>query len=212
MLFFIIIPAVIYLASYTPYTLVTDGGAYDFQDILGNQSYMLNYHAYLNPDHVHPFASKWYTWPADVRPVLFFSNQTDTTIATLSTMGNPLLWWIGIVSVVCIVIWAIRGRKYRNFGIFFIGIAALAQYAPWWLITREVFIYHYFAVVPFLILFIVFWLKYLEEDYKWGKKFGYCVVGACAAFFVLFYPVITGVPTPKDYINGIRWLQSWPFY
>ncbi|MBD5560868.1 MAG: phospholipid carrier-dependent glycosyltransferase [Clostridia bacterium] len=211
-LFFILIPAAIYIASYTPYMLVTDGGAYDFAAILGNQSYMLNYHAYLNPDHVHPFASKWYTWPADVRPVLFFSNQTDDTIATLSTMGNPFLWWVGIAAVVSLLLWALRSRRERTFVLFFLGIGALAEYAPWWFITREVFIYHYFAVVPFLVLLIVLWLKDIEERYRWGRTFGYWIVGICMGFFAAFYPVITGVPAPRDYINGIRWLTSWPFY
>lgn len=210
--FFILIPACIYLISYTPYTLVSDGGAYGLKEIIGNQSYMLNYHANLNPDHVHPFSSKWYTWPADVRPVLFFSNQTDSTIATLSTMGNPFIWWIGILAVICLAIMCWRDPRYRRFGILFLAIGAVAEFAPWWFITREVFIYHYFAVIPFLILLIVYWLQFIEREFAWGKAFGYACVSISVAFFVVFYPVITGVPYPKDYINAIRWLESWPFY
>ncbi|MEG2189230.1 MAG: hypothetical protein RRY08_05310, partial [Christensenella sp.] len=97
--FFIVVPAIIYVASYYPYTVVTQGEAYKFivpydlkehHSIIGNQYYMLNYHSTLNPDAVHPFASMWYTWPADARPLLFFSEQNDLTgtVSTLSTMGN----------------------------------------------------------------------------------------------------------------------------
>ncbi len=212
--FFIVIPAGIYLLSYLPYTLVTDGGAYGLKEIIGNQDYMLHYHAYLNPDHVHPFSSKWYTWPADIRPVLFFSNQDAQagTVATLSTMGNPLIWWTGIVAVVSLAAMTICNKKYRRFGILFLAVAALSQFAPWWFITREVFIYHYFAVVPFLILLTVYWLKFMEERYRYGRVFGYAFVIACVAMFFFFYPVITGVPAPAEYVNGLRWIESWPFY
>lgn len=211
-LFFIVIPGAIYLVSYIPYTLVSDGGAYSFADILGNQSYMLNYHAHLNPDHVHAFASKWYTWPINMRPILYFSNQTENTIDTLSSMGNPFVWWIGIIAVVSLLLWTIRKPHVRTFTLFFLVVASLAEYVPWWFISREVFIYHYFAVVPFMILLIVTWLMDLEKRYKWGRMFGYWIVIICTAGFAIFYPVLTGVPTPKEYVNAIRWFESWPFY
>ncbi len=214
-LFFLIIPAFIYVVSYAPYFMVTDGGAYTgLSDIIGNQKYMLNYHSTLDPEYVHPFASMWYTWPADVRPVLFFSQQNaaNNTISTLSTMGNPLIWWTGIVAVVYLVVNAIRSKRHRSFELLFLAIAALSQFMPWWFVSREVFIYHYFATVPFLILLIVYWLENLAKDFKYGKVFGFAFVAACVVFFVLFYPVITGVPADAGYVTSLRWLESWPFY
>ena len=221
-LFFIIIPAVIYVASYYPYTVVIQGEAYQFivpgnlkehHSIIGNQFYMLNYHSTLNPDHVHPFSSMWYTWPLDVRPVLFFNGHNDAnyTTSTLSTMGNPLLWWAGVVACFWLIIDSARG-KHRNYGVMFTAIAALSQFMPWWFVTREVFIYHYFATVPFLIILVVYWLKNIESDFKYGKYFMWEFVIACIAMFALFYPVITGIPFNTDYITNLRWLPSWPFY
>lgn len=221
-IFFLVVPAVIYIASYYPYTIVTQGEAYSFIDpnnikehhsIIGNQFYMLNYHSTLNPDHVHPFASMWYSWPADVRPVLFFNghNDANNTVSTLSTMGNPLLWWAGIVACIWLIVDSARG-KHRNYGVTFLAIAALSQFMPWWFISREVFIYHYFATLPFLILLVVYWLKNIERDYKHGKKFVIGFVVGCIVMFAAFYPVITGIPFNKDYIEGLRWLPSWPFY
>lgn len=221
-IFFLIVPAVIYLASYYPYTIVTQGEAYSFMvpgdlkehhSIVGNQFYMLNYHSTLNPDQVHPFASMWYTWPADVRPVLFFNghNDANNTVSTLSTMGNPLLWWSGIVACVWLIVDSARG-KHRNYGVTFTAIAALSQFMPWWFVTREVFIYHYFATLPFLILLVVYWLKNIETDFKLGKRFVLGFVIACIVMFAVFYPVITGIPFNREYIEGLRWLPTWPFY
>ncbi|MEG2360563.1 MAG: glycosyltransferase family 39 protein [Christensenella sp.] len=221
-LFFIVVPAIIYVASYYPYTVVTQGEAYKFivpydlkehHSIIGNQYYMLNYHSTLNPDAVHPFASMWYTWPADARPLLFFSEHNDLTgtVSTLSTMGNPLIWWSGVVACIWLIIDSARG-KHRNYGVAFTAIAVLSQFMPWWFVTREVFIYHYFATVPFLIILIVYWLKNIESDFKYGKYFTVGFVIACIAMFVFFYPVITGIPFNKEYISALRWLPSWPFY
>ncbi|KUJ31286.1 hypothetical protein AR437_04510 [Christensenella hongkongensis] len=212
-LFFIVVPLIIYFASYYPYTIVTQGNAYDFSRILENQSYMLNYHSLLDPDKVHPFASMWYSWPMDVRPVLFFNghNTANGTISTLSTMGNPLIWWTGVVACIWLIIDSARG-KHRNYGVTFTAIAALSQFVPWWFIAREVFIYHYFATVPFLIILIVFWLRNVERDFKYGKEFGWIFVTACIAMFIIFYPVITGIPFNAEYVTSLRWLQSWPFY
>jgi|AGTN01.1.fsa_nt_gi Dolichyl-phosphate-mannose--protein O-mannosyl transferase len=200
---------------YTSFTLYTDTdkGAYDFQDILKNQEYMFNYHSDLKPDHVHPFSSKWYLWPLDIRPVFFFQGRgyTGDTLSSMSTMGNPLVWWGGLAAVIALVV--IRIRKGR-FGkrTFFISVAALSQYLPYTLITREMFIYHYFATVPFLILLMAVLAKYLVERTKHGRRFVFIFLGACLLLFILFYPVTTGIVMPRWYVNVIRWLPSWPFY
>ena len=126
-------------------------------------------------------------------------------------MGNPLLWWAGVVACFWLIIDSARG-KHRNYGVMFTAIAALSQFMPWWFVTREVFIYHYFATVPFLIILVVYWLKNIESDFKYGKYFMWGFVIACIAMFALFYPVITGIPFNTDYITNLRWLPSWPFY
>ncbi len=220
--FFLLIPIVIYLLSYIPYTQVTTGTAYEWiregdlkyhYSVLGNQFYMLNYHSTLDPATVHPFSSMWYSWPADVRPVLFFNGHNDVTgtVSTLSTMGNPLLWWSGVVACVWLIVDSAKG-KHRSWGITFLAIAALSQFMPWWFVSREVFIYHYFATVPFLILLIVYWLRNVERDFKYGKQFGWIFIAACIGMFIAFYPVITGIPANPDYLAALRWMPTWPFY
>ncbi len=210
-LFFLGIPAIIYLLSYIPYTTVTQGNAYTFTNIIENQKYMLNYHAYLNPDVVHPFASKWYTWPLTIRPILYYHQiYADGTISNITSMGNPLIWWTGLISMFAVAVLAIK-KKVKGFSLLIIAIAMLNQFVPWTLISRELFIYHYFATVPFMIILLVYWLKYLEK-FKYGKIFGIAFVCACIVMFAVFYPIASGVRVSEDYLNGIRWLESWPFY
>ncbi len=211
-LFFIVIPGVIYLLAYIPYTKVLEPNTYGLKEIFENQKYMLNYHANLNPDHQHPFASMWYTWPLDIRPLLFYSNQSvPGVVSTMSTMGNPLIWIGGFIACVWLIILAIF-KKYRSRTAAFLGVAALSQFVPWIFVSREVFIYHYFATTPFLILLLVLVLKRIDEKYVKGRRYTMIYLIACVAAFAFFYPVISGTPVPAEYIPFIRWLPSWPFY
>ncbi len=210
-LFFIVIPAVIYYLSYKGYSK-TDGTPWGLKEILDNQKYMFSYHENLNPANPHPFASEWYTWPLDIRPLLFFSDQTQKGItSTMSTMTNPLICWFGLISSIAFIVFAIQ-RKFFSKAVAFVGVAALSEWAPWILIHREKFMYHYFAVLPFLILIIVLMLKHLEETTAWGRRFTWIFVIASIGLFVAFYPVISGLPVSSEYIPFIRWLPSWPFY
>ena len=203
----------IYYTSFVLYTDV-DQGSYDATDILHNQEYMFNYHSQLNPDHVHPFSSKWYTWPVDYRPVFFFQGHgyTDGTMSSMSTMGNPAVWWGGVAAVIALIVIRIRKGPFGK-RTFFIAVAALSQFLPYILISREMFIYHYFATVPFLILLMTVMAKYMIERTKTGKRWVFVYLGVCLVLFVMFYPVTTGTVVSKTYSDiFLRWLPSWPFY
>ncbi len=213
-LFFIVVPLVIYLLSYIPYMLVEGEGAYTFADILHNQEYMFNYHANLNPDRPHPFNSEWYTWPINMRPVFFFQGKgyPEGIMSSMSTMGNPAIWWGGLGAVIALIVIRIRkGRLGRE--TFFLAVAALSQYLPWVLISRETYIYHYFATLPFLILLMGVLAKYLIEHTKHGKKAVFIYLGVCLVLFIMFYPITTGTVVSRTYSDiFLRWLPSWPFY
>ena len=211
-LMFIIIPAGIYLLSYIPYVLVKNN-PYDFKQILGNQSYMFNYHENLKTDTPHPFSSRWYTWILDIRPVYFFQGKhmPEGLISSLSTFGNPIIWWGGYASTIFIMVNRLRRKKFAT-GLMFVTIAALSELLPWTIISRETFIYHYFATVPFLILILTFALKYIYENYKHGRKIVTAYLILAGVVFIAFYPVITGIVVPRWYTDILRWLPSWPFY
>ena len=226
MLFFIIVPLVIYYLAYIPYMKVAEN-PYDFAGILHNQEYMWNYHSTLQATSPHPFASRWYTWPLDLKPMFFFQGEgyPDGVISGISSMGNPAVWWGGIVAAVTLFVLRIAAPRMQTpagipemkscFGrrTLFITIAALSQYLPWVIISRETYIYHFFATVPFMLLLIGVLAKYLIECTRHGKWVVYTYLGICLVLFVMFYPVISGTPVNLSYSDTfLRWISTWPFY
>lgn len=200
-LFFIIVPGIIYLLSYIPHTQVTEG-AYTFEDILNNQTSMFNYHSNLVAAEPHPYRSEWYLWPFNVYPLYLFAGKgyPEGLMSRMFTMGNPLVWWGGLCSVIALIVLRIRKGPFGR-RVFFISIAALSQYVPWMLISRETYIYHYFATLPFLILLMGALAKYIIEHTKHGKKAVFIFIGACLLLFIVFYPITTGTVTPDWYWN-----------
>jgi len=209
---FIIVPAVIYYLSYTPYMRI-EKNPYGFRQILDNQSYMWNYHAHLKTDSPHPFASRWYTWMFDIRPVYFFQGRgyPNGVISSLSSFGNPIIWWTIVPSLIMFAVFKLSKYKLKS-GLGYAMFAGLSNILPWIFISRETFIYHFFASVPFAIIIITFALKHFFENTKRGKYFVLAYLGAAFVCFILFYPFITGIPVSSTYANAMRWLGSWPFY
>lgn len=210
-LVFVIIPVIIYCVSYIPYFNADE--YFGLRGIWYNQEYMLNYHGHSVGEANHPFNSKVWTWPFDIRPVFFFmSNNIDPAyIAVIACFGNPILWWSGVIAMMFLI--GVRAKGKLDFGSMpYISLMGLSQIVPWMIIKREVYIYHYFATLPFIILAIVYVLRYLEENFKWGKKAVYAYIGIVVLAFILFYPMITGIVVPEWYSNIFRWLDTWPFY
>ncbi len=201
---FIFIPAIIYTLSYIPFRSTEGMGL--IERMLKNQGDMFEYHA--NLEATHPFQSSWYAWPTVSRPIWYYSGDLSSTVAEgISSFGNPFIWWMGIVAAVGTVVLAIR-KKDHIAAFLFVGY--LAQYLPWMLVSRCTFIYHYFPSVPFVILMIVYCAKALIDKNEKFKIPIAIYVALCIVLFFMFYPVLSGMPISKEYVNVfLRWMDSW---
>lgn len=203
-IFFLVVPAVIYTLSYIPMSDGTDHGF--IQRMLDNQRNMFNYHSGL--ESTHPYSSTWYEWPIMKRPIFFYSGQTaDGLVEGISSFGNPLVWWAGIPAFAMVLYYAIkkRDKKCR-----FLTFGYLSQFLPWVLIGRVVFIYHYFPSVPFVALMIGYCMKRIVEIRPKWKNAMFAYAAFAVVLFIMFYPVLTGIPVRGDYVEKyLRWFSSW---
>ncbi|MBR2846931.1 MAG: phospholipid carrier-dependent glycosyltransferase [Clostridia bacterium] len=209
-LFFVIIPVLIYILSYLPYAFL-DTNEFTFENIWRIQKNMFSYHSELVAS--HDFSSKWYEWPLMTKPMWYHITRLPyDRIMTISAFGNPAIWWVGIPAVAVCLYYAVTDRKNAALPVLLL-IGYAAHYLPWAFVGRIVFIYHYFPSVPFVILMITYAVKRMYERAKNKKA---VVIGAevymliVIALFVMFYPAISGAETTQDYVKSmLTWFNGW---
>ena len=207
-LWFLLVPGLIYFASYFPYyryeaSLRLNYGIKDmWATLLKNQKDMYNYHSGLTATHM--CQSMWYQWPFTFKSVWFYVSGNGEKISNIASTGNPAVWWISSVGAVCLFLEWLLGKVKRDpvLPILFVGVAA--NYLPWVLVTRCVFLYHFFATVPFILLSTVYLFFLLERENRrmhWVKWAWLCLA---VVYFILLYPAISGLPTGYGYAGFLE--------
>jgi dolichyl-phosphate-mannose-protein mannosyltransferase len=207
-LFFIIIPVIIYSLSFFP-IMAVPGEGHTVKQLVKYQVDMYDYHSKLKA--THPFSSAWWEWPLEMRPIWYYSGQevSSGNVSSIASFGNPAIWWAGLFALIATIF---VSRKRKDKGMFVVLIAYFSQYVPWMLVSRLTFIYHYFAMVPFIILCIVYMMKVLLEYKSTYRKYAYIYLALVLGLFVMFYPVLSGMVVNKNYVDYVlRWFESWTF-
>ena len=218
---FLLLGILIYFIIYIPDMLA----GRSFLGVLNLQDQMYIYQSTLKA--THPFASPWYSWPLMFDPfnagthvplwleVAYLPNGTESTIVLL---GNPAVWWLGFAAIIGLTVFTvpkILKKRFsfslkKNLPAIFIIVIFFFQWLPYIFISRITFIYHFYVNVPFLCLSSAFIInKYWSN--KWGKVLAIAYFALVVGLFVLFYPVISGVPTSPSTVNSLHWFGSWVF-
>ena len=206
--FFVAIPAVIYYLSFFPFYRYKAAtiGEYSFKDtfrtLIDEQKSMYSYHSNLTATHL--CQSKWFQWPFTVKSVWFYVSRVGDKLSNISSTGNPAVWWVSAVGFVCLVLERAMGKikKAPVHLILFVGVAA--NYLPWILVDRCVFLYHFFATVPFILLSAVYLLYTLEQRGAVGKNWKWVWLGVAIVYFILLFPAISGIPTGFTYASFLE--------
>ncbi len=201
-LFFVIIPIIIYGLSYY-YYLQTPTGDKGITSILENQQYMLSYHSSIYD--VHPYSSEFWTWLLIVRPVYYYAHTYQNgLIAGISGFGNPFVWYMGTVAFIYTI--TRLSTSNRKTAIFLLA-GYLSTLVPWIFVTRTTYMYHYFPSTVFMILMITNMFK--ETFGSVRNKYSYIYIALVIVCFIIFYPVLSGMAVPNDYVRILRWLPTW---
>lgn len=213
-LFFIVIPLVLYVC--TNYCYYITDHCVTLQSKLTKlwkeQVSMYRYHADL--DATHMCQSMWYQWPLMQKSVWFYSGYPTYVdaqgsevrlLSNISSTGNPAVWYVSAFGAVFAAVEWFKNpacRKDRAFAVVTVGI--LAGLLPWALVTRCVFLYHYFSTIPFMMLLTVLLLYYVERKFPRTAWFKWAWLVASAVVFLLMLPAISGIPTTYGYAKFIE--------
>ena len=67
--------------------------------------------------------------------------------------------------------------------------------------------------MPFLVCFAVYAAQELESKNPRFRLVTNLTVAACIIMFVMFYPVLTGIPISKAWVQTILvWFKTWVFF
>lgn len=183
-IFFVLIPAVIYWCSYIPY--FAPSGGVTLERIVQAAENMLSYHGEAGRGMDHPYYAPWYRWPFSEIPMYYAMDHNSPAgyAYAIWAFGNYAVWWAGFVALLVVLYaWGkhqalpvlCRGYRKQIFSLAPQGerdvrpalllISFSAQFLPWMLVPRGTYIYHYFPSVPFIILCTAYALEQLSNWY-----------------------------------------------
>lgn len=212
---FVLLPALIYFLSYIPffrYEASLASTPYGLKEALKTlavqQESMFAYHSGL--DATHMCQSAWYQWPFTAVSVWFY-HAGGNVVSNISSTGSPAVWWVSTVGTLCLLVELIFGRMKSNptrndRGIRVVLIGMAASYLPWVLVTRCTFQYHFFPVVPFVILAAVILLQHMEESGELSPNVKKIWLVAAGVFFALLFPVVSGIPVSEGYARFVEYV------
>lgn len=203
-LFFIIIPIVIYCISYIPDKIFRNE-PWTIANVWKQAQQMYHYHVNLNA--THPYQSTWFQWILDLRPMWYYVGIKENVFHTISCFSNPLLTWIGLPAILFTTYRALCKKDIVG---WYIVVGYFSGLLPWIIyVQRIVFAYHFYPTSLFTIIAIVYCINLLNN-----RKMSIVVPAYLAAYlalFILFLPVITGFGTSQQFARFLAWLPGWYF-
>lgn len=181
---------------------------------------MYDFHTGLDSDHTYA-ASPW-GWIIQARPTSFYYRSfaegengcTSSKCAeAITSLGNPILWWLGALALVATVTWLVIAKDWRATAVL---AGLVGGWVPWLVTDRTIFTFYTIAFSPWVILAVVYVMTVLLERtegrpdarawVRWAIMATLIVIGGVSAFF---YPIWTGWNVPYWFWHAHMWLQSW---
>ena len=196
---YLLIGCLVYLLSYLPVFI-----NFGFKKFISIQQQAYWYHSGLVA--THPAQSEAYTWPLNLKPVWFWVDYQANTIANIYALGNPLIFWCGLLAIFfCLVLFI----KTCSLKLLYIVLAYLTCWVQWLFSPRIMFLYHYLPALPFLCLALAYAFDLISHFDPRLKYFIFTYLFLIFLTFVYFYPFWSGLPIPKDQVDSYRWLNTW---
>jgi dolichyl-phosphate-mannose-protein mannosyltransferase len=235
-LWFGIVPALVYVASWTgwfatPYGYDRNGAALSSHHQttstiaawLGYNKWMLQFGLGLNS--TQTYKSNPLGWVVLARPISFYSaclpakacGSAGSTEQEVIAIGTPLIWWGGAAALVFCLAWWLLRRDWRA-GSALLGVAA--GWLPWiwfyWHDHRTEFFYYAVVFEPFMIIAITLCLGLIIGPSRASpgrRAVGAVVSGAyllaVLANFAYLYPILTAQVIPYSSWLSRMWFHSW---
>jgi dolichyl-phosphate-mannose--protein O-mannosyl transferase len=176
---------------------------------------MLSFHTNLVTP--HSYASNPWSWPLMIRPTSFYY-ETDLTCGAdkcsqeVIPLGNPLIWWAGVIALALIVYFAVARRHSAALPI---AVAFAAGWVPWLFFSeRTTFNFYSVVFIPYTVMALALSLYFANERVRSDKPIAWrwptlTFLIVSAVLTVFFYPILTGHSISYEMWQLRMWLPSW---
>ncbi|TAK68447.1 MAG: phospholipid carrier-dependent glycosyltransferase [Actinomycetota bacterium] len=229
---FVAVAVAVYLVSWTGWFLSDDAYSRQWGDdssvIPAALRSLWHYHAeawrfHTTLSSAHSYQSSAFSWPFQSRPTSFYYEgfdrgqggcTDDKCSAEVLALGNPVIWWAGLLALLHQV-W--RWFAHRDWRSGAIVLAVLAGWVPWLIFPdRTIFTFYAVVYVPFVVAALTMSLGSVlgradgtPRRRTWGALVAGIVVLAAVAAGWWFYPIWTGELLPYAQWNLRMWLPTW---
>ncbi len=155
----------------------------------------------------HAYMSQWWQWPLMLRPVWYeYLERSKDSVQAVFCLGNPFLLLLGL-GTLC---WSLHNWLRHGSLLSFISVTFYSTFFFFWLLVERQVSYHYYYFLPTLFLLLSCgecFSTYLGAKQRLGA---WLVLGGAAAFFIFYYPLISGWTLPiLPYFDVWIWFNAW---
>lgn len=201
---FLCLPILIYLASYAQFFTM----GYSWAQFFEMQWQTWWYHTNLVA--THAYQSTPVQWVFNLRPVWYWTGSPQSGVVQhIYNAGNPIFFWFGFVAVLFTIR---RFVQTKQNVLLFCLFWYFWMWLPWARSPRIMFFYHYLPALPPLAILSAYLANHLLTFHTATKKkthrfwtpqvvhgIPFAVIGLCALWLILFFPILTGMPISRDY-------------
>lgn len=194
------------------------------------------YAFHVNVHSTHPYMSNPWTWLIQWRPTVFYYEDAvglscgdGKCIRAVTSVGNPIIWWVGIVALILVLAsLCLRGEWRAGF----IVAGYCGTYLPWLQYSdRTIFTFYTVVICPFVVLAVTYLIGVMmgkmhlhlqpnasqsrgevpapQVTPTWVDATGFALVIVCVVVAIFFYPVWTGMAIAPEQFNWRAWLPTW---
>ena len=214
LLYLILIPTLTYCLIWLPHLYLTQ------ESLASVHIDLFNFHRRLAAGG-HPACSQWFTWPLLIKPIAYWYKESGPVAYTVSSLGNPALWWLSSASIFLLSLEKILRLSLRpsaairsvenNLGTYLL-ISYAANWLPWMLVGRCTFIYLYMPAAVFSFMTLAWLLSewlYSFASSQQSQTISLIMLGAIALAFLFWLPLALGSPLTPEQLQARWWLKTW---
>ncbi|MDI6591548.1 MAG: phospholipid carrier-dependent glycosyltransferase [Patescibacteria group bacterium] len=135
----------------------------------------------------HPYSSHWYEWPLMRKTIYYWQGRKGD----IYLKGNPIIWIGSTLAVISLITLRIIKKRFPFSKADFLLVSYFANWLPFSLIKRPLFLYHYFTALIIAVIILAILLdKYLPKYKEKEINFRYYLRKEYLTIFVILIVIL----------------------